>query len=88
MSCNSFTAIRITPAVLCQNSVDEALLRNLSRIFCTGKHCGMCKSDCEWYVRKLGMGRGRQRIWLKLHLEMDEARKEIVAIDFNDERCS
>ena len=48
----------------------------------------MCKSDCEWYVRKLGMGRGRRRIWLKLHLEMDEARKEIVAIDFNDERCS
>ena len=35
----------------------------------------------EWYVRKYGMGRGRRRIWRKLHLGVDEATKEIVAVD-------
>jgi len=35
----------------------------------------------EWYVRKHGMGRGRRRIWRKLHLGVDEATKEIVAVD-------
>ena len=33
----------------------------------------------EWYVRKHGMGRGRRRIWRKLHLGVDETTKEIVA---------
>ena len=35
----------------------------------------------EWYVRKHGMGRGRRRIWRKLHLGVDETTKEIVAVD-------
>ena len=35
----------------------------------------------EWYVRKQNMGRGRRRIWRKLHLGVDEATKEIVAVD-------
>jgi hypothetical protein len=35
----------------------------------------------EWYVRKHGMGRGRRRIWRKLHLGVDEASKEIAAVD-------
>jgi hypothetical protein len=35
----------------------------------------------EWYVRKHGRGRGRRRIWRKLHLGMDETTKEIVAVD-------
>ena len=35
----------------------------------------------EWYVRKYGMGRGRRRIWRKLHLGVDETTKEIVVVD-------
>jgi hypothetical protein len=35
----------------------------------------------EWYVRKHGRGRGRRRTWRKLHLGVDEATKEIVAVD-------
>ena len=35
----------------------------------------------EWYVRKYGMGRGRRRIWRKLHLGVDETTKEIVVAD-------
>ncbi len=35
----------------------------------------------EWYVRKYGMGRGRRRIWRKLHVGVDETTKEIVAVD-------
>jgi len=40
----------------------------------------------EWYVRKHGMGRGRRRIWRKLHLGVDEATKEIVAVDLTTSR--
>ena len=35
----------------------------------------------EWYVRRYGMGRGRRRIWRKLHVGVDETTKEIVAVD-------
>ena len=35
----------------------------------------------EWYVRKHGRGKGRRRTWRKLHLGVDEATKEIVAVD-------
>lgn len=35
----------------------------------------------EWYVRKHGRGKGRRRTWRKLHLGVDEASKEIVAVD-------
>ncbi len=35
----------------------------------------------EWYVRKHGMGKGRRRIWRKLHLCVDETSKDIVAVD-------
>ena len=35
----------------------------------------------EWYVRKHGMGKGRRRTWRKLHLCVDEASKDIVAMD-------
>ena len=35
----------------------------------------------EWYVRKHGMSKGRRRTWRKLHLGVDEASKEIVAVD-------
>jgi len=35
----------------------------------------------EWYVRKHGTGKGRRRTWRKLHLGVDEASKEIVAVD-------
>lgn len=35
----------------------------------------------EWFVRKHGMGRSRRRTWRKLHLGVDEATKEIVAVD-------
>jgi hypothetical protein len=35
----------------------------------------------EWYVRKHGMGKGRRRTWRKLHLCVDEASKDIVAVD-------
>ncbi len=35
----------------------------------------------EWQVRKHGMGGGRRRTWRKLHLGVDEASKEIVAVD-------
>ena len=35
----------------------------------------------ERSVREHGMGRGRRRIWRKLHLGIDEAMKEIVAGD-------
>ncbi len=35
----------------------------------------------EWYVRKHNRGRGRRRIWRKLHLGVDETTKEIVAVD-------
>jgi hypothetical protein len=38
----------------------------------------------EWYVRKHGMGRGRCRIWRKLHLCVDETSKEIVAVDLTN----
>jgi len=34
-----------------------------------------------WNVRKHGMGRGRRRMWRKLHLGVDETSKEIVALD-------
>ena len=34
----------------------------------------------EWYVRKYGMGRGRRRIWRKLHLGVDKTTKEIVVV--------
>ena len=35
----------------------------------------------EWYVRKHGMGKDRRSTWRKLHLGVDEASKEIVAVD-------
>ena len=35
----------------------------------------------EWTIRKHGVGRGRRRTWRKLHLGVDEASKEIVAVD-------
>ena len=35
----------------------------------------------EWYVRKHGIGKGRRRTWRKLHLCVDEAAKDIVAMD-------
>jgi hypothetical protein len=35
----------------------------------------------EWYVRKHGAGRGKRRTWRKLHLCVDEATKDIVAVD-------
>jgi hypothetical protein len=35
----------------------------------------------EWYVRKHGMSKGRRRTWRKLHLGVDEATKEILAVD-------
>lgn len=35
----------------------------------------------EWYVRKHGMGKGRRRTWRKLHLCVDEASNDIVAVD-------
>ncbi|NIW86593.1 MAG: IS5 family transposase [Gammaproteobacteria bacterium] len=35
----------------------------------------------EWYVRKYWMGRGRRRIWRKLHVGVDETTKEIVVVD-------
>ncbi len=37
----------------------------------------------EWYVRKHSMGQGRRRSWRKLHLGVDEATKEIVAVDLS-----
>ena len=42
----------------------------------------------EWYACKHGMGRGRRRTERKLHLGVDETRKEIVAVELmNDRRC-
>lgn len=35
----------------------------------------------EWTVRKRGMRRGRRRAWRKLHLDVDEKTKEMVAVD-------
>ena len=37
-----------------------------------------------WYVRKPGAGRGRRRTWRKLHLGVDVATKEIVAVDVTE----
>lgn len=39
-----------------------------------------------WYVRKYGMGRGRRRIWRKLHLGVDETTKEIVTVDLTSSK--
>jgi hypothetical protein len=35
----------------------------------------------EWYVRKHGVEKSRRRTWRKLHLCVDEASKDIVAMD-------
>ncbi|MHC5051732.1 MAG: IS5 family transposase [Planctomycetota bacterium] len=35
----------------------------------------------EWYVRKHGAGKGKRRIWRKLHMCVDETTKDIVAVD-------
>ena len=38
----------------------------------------------EWYVRRYGLGRGRRRIWRKLHVGVDETTKQIVAVDLTE----
>ena len=40
----------------------------------------------EWYVRRYGLGRGRRRIWRKLHGGVDETTKEIVAVDLTESK--
>lgn len=40
----------------------------------------------EWIVRKHGLGRGRRRIWRKLHVGVDATTKAIVGVEITESR--